>query len=99
MTQRNIHPPHTRVKALRDNTGLHVTRPAPVAPCTTDDLYLPVETIRNIRHRRLLLLNQDETLFSRAGRNPDIQWGVGGAYQGLTAPILQPQQIRARTRS
>jgi hypothetical protein len=31
---------------------------------STDNLYLPVETIRNIRHRRLLLLNQDETLSS-----------------------------------
>jgi hypothetical protein len=35
-----------------------------LAPRSTDNLYLPVEIIRNIRHRRLLLLNQDETLSS-----------------------------------
>ena len=64
MTARNIRHPHTRLKALRNNTGLHVIRPAPVAPCMTDDVYLPVETIRNIRHRRLLLMNQNETLSS-----------------------------------
>ena len=35
-----------------------------VASRSTDDLYLPVETICNIGHRRFLLMNQDETLFS-----------------------------------
>jgi hypothetical protein len=64
MTARDIRHPHPGLKALRNNTGLHVIRPAPVAPCTTDDLYLPVETICNIRHRRLLLMNQNETLSS-----------------------------------
>jgi hypothetical protein len=64
MTARDIRHPHTGLKALRYNPGLHIIRPAPVTPRSTDDLNLPVETIRNIRHRRLLLLNQDETLSS-----------------------------------
>ena len=46
----------------RDDPSLHVMRPTPVAPCSTVDLHLPVKTIRHICHRRLPLMNQDETL-------------------------------------
>jgi hypothetical protein len=86
MTARDIRHPHTGLKALRYNPGLHIIRPAPVTPRSTDDLNLPVETIRNIRHRRLLLLNQDETLSSAV--NAKGGYPMGRKRRLLKVPLL-----------
>ena len=81
MTARNVRHPYSRLKAFREDAGLHLIRSAPVAPFPTDDLDLPVKTICNIHHRHLLLMNQNEALSSAPKANPDIQWGDAGAYR------------------
>jgi hypothetical protein len=75
MTACNNRNPHTRLKALRDNPGLHIIRSAPIASCSTDDLNLAVKTIRDIHHRRLLLINQDQTLCSTMTAKPQYPMG------------------------
>jgi hypothetical protein len=91
----------TRTKALCNNPCLQVIGLPPVSPCSTDDLYLPVETIRNIRHRLLLMIDQDGPFFSAVTAEPGYPTGRRRRFLPLqrnSIPFTAPEMLGVVTR-
>jgi hypothetical protein len=74
---RDIHHPHTGLKALGYNPGLHIIWPASISPRSRHNLNEAVKPIPAIRHQHLLLNTQRETRRSISVTEPWKSMGQG----------------------